>query len=323
MTIQTTLARTAEEMDEMRPLWEFLCASERTTIFQDFGWNRLAATTFAGREEPWVVCAQCSYGVAIVPAAVRPADGTVRFLGEELFDYRCFLHAGEDSVLAVALAELAALRRPLEAIALREQDLNRVTKCLSLYPFSAAPQVCPAESSPDEFAARHRRLARNLRRLERAGLAIQSYSGNNSQLLRFIYDNKAIQDSRSLFRDPLRVRCLMDAARLQPSAFEIFALESGSTMAAAVVTLRDQSVRRFYTGWFSPKFEKLSPAVTLIYEVTRRSLAEGLVCDYMTGEQPYKMRLATSCVPLFRLHASPQQLDAMASITMPSSISAA
>jgi hypothetical protein len=31
----------------------------------------------------------------------------------------------------------------------------------------------------------------------------------------------------------------------------------------------------------------------------------------MTGEQPYKMRLATSSVPLYRVHATPEQLAAL------------
>ena len=42
------------------------------------------------------------------------------------------------------------------------------------------------------------------------------------------------------------------------------------------------------------------------------SLAEGLDCDYMTGAQPYKLRLATGSMPLFRLRATPRQLAAFA-----------
>ena len=84
---------------------------------------------------------------------------------------------------------------------------------------------------------------------------------------------------------------------------------------AAVVTLLDRGCRRFYTGWFAPEYEKHSPALALIYEITLQSLAAGLDCDYMTGEQPYKMRLATSSVPLYRVRATPQQLAAMAEST--------
>jgi len=78
------------------------------------------------------------------------------------------------------------------------------------------------------------------------------------------------------------------------------------------VTLRDGACRRFYTGWFGTECEKHSPALSLIYEITRQSLAEGLDCDYMTGEQGYKMRLATDLVKLFRVRATAAELAAAA-----------
>jgi hypothetical protein len=249
---------------------------------------------------------------------MRSSDATLRLLGEELFDYRSFLHEGDDAVLAGALAELAVLQRPLEAIAIREQTCKAVLDHLRLFPFSASPQVSRADVFPDEFGARHSRLARNLRRLERQGFTIQSYYGDNSALVRSIYERKAAQDSSSLFHDPLRIEFLVHVAQLQPAVFEIFTLERGASMAAALVTLRDGGIRRFYTGWFGPEFEKHSPALALIYEITRRSLAAGLDCDYMTGEQPYKMRLATSSVPLYRLQASPQELASLGSFSRPS-----
>jgi CelD/BcsL family acetyltransferase involved in cellulose biosynthesis len=100
----------------------------------------------------------------------------------------------------------------------------------------------------------------------------------------------------------------VEAAKMLPHVFEVFTLEDSASIAAAVVTLRDQGCRRFYTGWFAPELEKHSPALSLIYEVTRQSLEAGLDCDYMTGEQAYKMRLATGSVPLYRLCASAEQL---------------
>ena len=50
--------------------------------------------------------------------------------------------------------------------------------------------------------------------------------------------------------------------------------------------------------------------------MTRRSLADGLDCDYMTGEQPYKLRLATRSTPLYRLCATPEQLADLSSMEM-------
>src|SRR5689334_8415012 len=295
-------------MPRIRSLWDRLYASGKYTVFQAFDLNLLAAARFSGREEPYIVCAESECGAAIIPAVLRRGDGTLRLLGEELFDYRSFLQDGDESVLRAAVRALAKLGRPLEIVALRETDRDAVIDELEMAPFAAAPGVSCAQISAEEFAAAHTRLARNLRRMERLGFELRSYDGDNPMLLRSLYAAKAEQSESSLFHDAERVEFMVNAAGLMPDVFEIFTLENGGTMAAAVVTLRDGRWRRFYTGWFAPEYEKHSPALALIYEVTRQSLAAGLDCDYMTGEQPYKMRLATNSVPLYRLRATAREL---------------
>ena len=314
---QVTIARSAREMADLKPLWQSLCANETATVFQDFHWNLLALTMFAGREEPFVVCARVSYGVAIVPAVLRRADSTLRLLGEELFDYRGFLHQGDDEALACALAQLAPLGRRLEVIAMREPHPYPSALGLPLLPFSAAPGVHCADIGAEAFSDAHLRLARNLRRLERLGYKLKTHCGDNSRLVRAIYERKAAQTPGSLFEDPLRIQFLVNAALFHPSTFEIFTLENGVSLGAAVVTLRDGACRRFYTGWFDPRLDKHSPALAVISEVTRQSLAAGLDCDYMTGEQPYKLRLATRSTPLSRLSAAPEQLAQLSELASP------
>jgi CelD/BcsL family acetyltransferase involved in cellulose biosynthesis len=307
-----TVCRSAKEMSRLRPLWESLCAEKNYTVFQRFDLNLLAAERFAEREEPYVVCAESERGAAIVPAALRRSDETIRVLGEELFDYRMILHGGEDEVLRAAFGALAEIGRPVEIVALREDDRNVVTGELQLLPFAAAPGVSRAQISAEQFAAAHTRLARNLRRMERLGFALRAYDGGaNPQLLRSVYAAKARQSESSLFHDATRLEFLVSAAGLMPEVFEVFTLEDGEQMAAAVVTLRDRGCRRFYTGWFAAEYQKHSPALALIYEISRQSLAAGLKCDYMTGEQPYKMRLATNSVALYRLRATSEELAAV------------
>jgi CelD/BcsL family acetyltransferase involved in cellulose biosynthesis len=301
----------AAEIVQLRPLWESVCAGQPHTIFQGFELNLLAAQTFAAREAPFIVCAEASYGVAIIPAAVCRQAGSLRLLGEELFDYRCFLHQGDPEILRRAVAMLAGQGLPLEVTAVRES--GTLDGMLPLLPFCAAPAVSRADISPDDFALAHTRLARNLRRLARLGFALRRYNGDHPGLLRLIYEKKAAQDPGSLFHDHARIEFLVNAAMLQPHLFEIFTLEDEASLAAAVVTLREDGCRRFYTGWFSPELEKHSPALSLIYEVTRESLANGLDCDYMTGEQPYKLRLATRAVQLYRMRATVEQLAAVSS----------
>lgn len=304
--------KSPRELEELRPLWEFISGGGQGTIFQGFAWNLLAAQTFSHREMPFVVSAVSSYGISIVPAALRGSDNSLRLLGEELFDYRAFLHEGEEEVLRQALAALAQAGASLEVVAVRECDRCALLEELDLTPFSAAPSVSRADVSAEEFSSRHNRLGRNLRRFLRQGFAVRSYNGEHSALLRHIYERKAAHDPASLFRDPLRVEFIVEATRRQPNCCEIFTLESGSQLAAALVTLRDDAVRRFYTCYFCADFAKLSPAMTLIHEVTRQSLASGLDCDYLTGEQGYKLRLATGAIPLYKLCASSPQLAALA-----------
>lgn len=306
-----TVIRSALEMVSLRPLWEWLYREGNYTIFQNFLWNLLAFNAFSGREQPSIVCAQSSSGAAIVPAALRRDQPSLRLLGDELFDYRGFLHYGDEELLRSALASLARLTVPLEVVAVRENDLLPSFEDLTLERFSAAPSVRRVDLSADQFAAMHTRLGRNLRRLARLGYELKLHNGDDSRLLRSIYQRKADQDSGSLFHDPQRIDFLVNAAAVTPAVFEVFTLESLSDMCAAVVTLRDRNVRRFYTGWFDPSLEKHSPSMTLIHEVTRQSLHAGLDCDYMTGEQSYKLRLATHSTPLYRIRASTHQLAAL------------
>lgn len=301
----------------MRRAWECICQQGQGTTFQNFDWNLLAARTFMEREEPFVVFAEASYGVAIIPAALRRGDGTVRLLGEELFDYRDFLHAGDEEVLRAALATLAQAGAPLEVVAVRECERNPVLDSLALEPFTLAPAVNRADVSVEEFGARHTRLARNLRRFQRQGFELKVHSGENSSLIRAVYEAKAQHDPASLFHDPLRVEFMVQAALLQPSQVEVFTLEGGGDLAAALVTFREDGVRRFYTCLFDSRFAKLSPAMVLIYEATRQSLESGLDCDYMTGEQGYKVRMATGSMPLYKLRASAAELAAMAEPSTP------
>ena len=145
--------------------------------------------------------------------SLRRSDGTIRLLGEELFDYRAFLHTGDDEVLRAALAALVSWGDHWKLWPIRETDRNVVTDELELLPFAAAPGVSCAQVSADEFAAAHTRLARNLRRMERLGFRVEEPTmGRIQQLLRSIYAAKAEQSESSLFHDPARKEFLVSAA---------------------------------------------------------------------------------------------------------------
>lgn len=306
--LRVEIVRSGGELGKLRGAWESLWnQTPGLTIFQSFMWNRVAASCFSRREQPFVVHVQDSNGAALLPAAVNCAERQASLLGEKLFDYRDFLRTDEDDseLINAAWQELARLGLDFNLEAFRADSPHCQWWGLQpTAPFSASPVV--EKSSEASFRRQHSRSARLLRRLQRAGVSLHQYSGNNLELLRCIYSRKAQQPSYppNLFSDPLRRRFIFAMAQVRPQDFEIFTLETTTALVAAMVTLRDRDVRRCYTTYYdaASAWAPMSPGAALLFEVTRLALQDGLSCDYMTGEQPYKLRLATGSVPLYRVH---------------------
>ena len=274
-------------------------------MFQSFGWNRVAARVFADREAPHVIYAEDDGGAALIPAAVRPSQLTL--LGESMFDYRDLLVEGDGTALQAAWSKASELGLNFDAGALREDGNIAAWNHFQRHSFYGAPQVSSRKITAGAFAAEHHRLPRWRRRLEREGIPLRVHTGADSALVRQIYDKKGRQPAEagdSLFHDPRRVDFMVEVCAEVGAACEIFTYETAGSLVASLVTFRDGHFRRFYTVQFDPAWAKYSPGMVLIYEVTRRSLEHGLDCDYMTGQHAYKMRFATSVVPMYWLQAS-------------------
>lgn len=297
-------------MDALAPLWNSLLGRQPHSLFQQFSWNRLAAQMFSDGLSPYVVCTQGNGGAAIIPAAFNRGEDRFELLGEVLFDYRDVLHTGDPDVLCFAWQHLALRKKPLHVLSVSEREhWNEFL----LTPFAMAPQV--KDITEDTFRLAHSRLGRQMRRLEKQGVALRRSFGSDSQVVRYLYECKQAQlttnDTNNLFLDSRRCEFMVAAAALEGNACEIYTLENVS-LVAALLTFRDEQVRRFYTIYFNPAWARYSPGQALLCEVTARSLAEGLRCDYMTGEYPYKLRLANASRPLFRVNVSAQQLGEIA-----------
>lgn len=301
-------ARSATEIDELRSCWDSLDSSTQS-MFQSYLWNRLAATVFAHRQHPYFVFVESDNGAAIVPAVIDVQSKTIGFAGERLFDYRDHLRSesGDNSSLLRAWGHLAALNLPISITAIARPQGEGWNRLPNTH-FSAAPQLLSGAISSEEFAAAHCRAFSRLRKLQRMGLHIREYSGS-SGIVRQIYERRAQQSGRhELFRDPLRVEFMVAVCRESGSACEIFALEHGSTLAAALVTFRDRDFRRFYTTYHDQRWARYSPGVSLLFEIARRTLEQGLSLDLMTGEQAYKMRIASMAQQLFQVKASAAEM---------------
>jgi len=298
--IRLVVAQTPYEIDALKPAWEQLYSQqEEATLFQSFRWNRLAANFFS-HERPYVMLVESDSGSALIPGVVRNGSHLC-LLGEELFDYRDALCAGDASVLAYGWRTLAELGLPLAVTPFREGGALQRWNEFQITDFCKAPCVGPGVSA-DAFTSSHSRSARQLRRLARTGVALARYGGENQRLLREIYSRKAMLSNGcgDLFADFNRINFMLAVAGEAPAQCQIFTLETASTLVAALVTFQDGNVRRFYTTYFNPAWGHYSPGLALLFEATRLSLAEGLICDYMTGEQGYKLRLATGSVQLYR-----------------------
>jgi len=306
------IASTLSEIDGLRDLWLRLERANGGTLFQSFRWNRLAAEMF-WREAPYIVAAETTGGAAIIPACFAADGRSLSLIGEALFDYRDLLHEGDDDALLLAWRALAELRLPLQFAGLRGEHAHECWEQLGRAPFSGAPGV-RAAASPD-FLTAHSHQPRQLGRMERLGVTFARHNGEASELVRHVVRSKAEQlagGDNNVFADPLRIEFMVRAAAMEGEACEILCLERGSDLVSAVLTFRDGNVRRCYATMFDPAWAQYSPGAALLWEVTRRSLADGLDCDFLTGEQSYKMRLATHVAALDRVEASAESVAGMA-----------
>jgi CelD/BcsL family acetyltransferase involved in cellulose biosynthesis len=297
------------ELDRLKARWTRLEQQCEATLFQSYELNRRAACWFAARETPHVVVAESGSGMAIIPAVRR--DGELGLIGETLFDYRDVLSAGDPQVLECAWRELARAGLPLEVTALRGEGVRERWQSLHPTPFCNAPATRRSDGTAAEFAAAHHKSAKASRRLARQGLRLTRRDGGLRRIAEWIYRRKAEWqgNSENLFLNRRRQNFMLWIVRSGILDCTIWSYETRSgDVAAALATFRHGSVRHFYTIHHDPRWERFSPGQTMIFDVTRETLAEGLDVDFMTGEYAYKNRLATAMIPLYRVAASAEQV---------------
>jgi len=169
----------------------------------------------------------------------------------------------------------------------------------------STPIVCQ-----ERFLNRHSRLQRRTRRLANQAIEFKQHAGSERQLMRFILETKGRQPTplRNLFQDRMRREFIARVAAEAASRCDVYTYETNSELVAALITFRDDALRYCYTIYYNLRWSDFSPGQLLLFEVAARSLAEGLECDFMTGEYPYKNRLATGRVPLFKVEVGPEAL---------------
>ena len=316
LSLRTNVARSASEMDRIAPLWNEILKAQPHTLFQSFAWNRLAAEMFRDRSTPYVVWVESDAGAAIIPATMVHAGNRLELIGDALFDYRDALCAGDPELLQLAWQQVAACRKPLRVMSVKGPAAQRHWSDFPRSFFANAPRVDRSLINERSFRLAHSRLGRQIRRLQRLGVSLHIHAGSDSAAIRRLYECKRrhfAADSGNLFVDQRRCEFMVAAAALPESGCEVFTLENASgTLAAGLVSFRDGDIRRCYTIYFHPEWARHSPGIALLYEVTARSLGDGLSCDYMTGEYSYKLRLANASSPLYTVDLSARELAEIA-----------
>lgn len=303
---QLRVARNVAEIERLGPSWESLMTPELTS-FQSHRWNLLAANLFREREEPYFIFAENDNGAAILPAVIQSHTRTIAFAGECLFDYRDYLAVGDTSPLRAAWQKLASVNLPISVTAICRPE-NGIWQLLPTQFFSRAPRLLKSEITSEQLVHRHPRAFSRLRKLERMGLRITQYTGDSPMVSEIYRLRRAQSTSSGLFHDPLRGEFMVSLCRAEGPKCEVFALEHGSMLAAALVTFRDADWRRCYTIFYDHRWARFSPGVSLLFEVARRSLEQRMNIDLMTGEQQYKMRVAQSTQDLFKVSASAAEM---------------
>jgi CelD/BcsL family acetyltransferase involved in cellulose biosynthesis len=304
------------ELDNLRPLWSEVFRQSRKTMFQSFEWNRLAAEIFSDRLSPVVCAVESDSGAAIIPAAIDRREKRLELLGESLFDYRDLLHVGDEHILQLAWQMLADFELPLSVTAVQPENAAAYWREFDPIEFARAPWVDAETVTAEQFRILHTRAARQVRRMQRKGVVLHRYSGTDRDKVSRIYQLKCDQfagDANNVFRDQRRREFMVAIAAVETEKCEVFTLEDNTgCIVAGLVTFLDAGIRRFYTIYFDPEWAVYSPGVALVFEATALSLEQGLSCDYMTGEYPYKLRFANASRMLYRVEASPSQLAAVA-----------
>jgi CelD/BcsL family acetyltransferase involved in cellulose biosynthesis len=310
------VARSAVELAALRPLWEELTKLSPKTCFQGFTWNLLAAELFADRATPLAMAVESDSGAAIIPACVNLGANRIELLGEALFDYRDVLRVGEGDALRAAWQRLADCNLPVSVTAVQPEAKQSSWADFTVHEFARAPWVDASQVSENEFRAAHPRVGSRLRKIERKGVSLREYCGIARDMVTRLYQLKCDQfagDANNIFRDQVRRQFMVEIAAAEGDNCSVFTLEDQAAgIIAGLVTFLDGPIRRFYTIYFDPKWAAYSPGVALMFEATARSLAEGISCDYMTGEYPYKLRFANASRMLYRVEASAEELGEIA-----------
>lgn len=293
-------------LEEIEPLWRNAFERAPGSFFQRFEpslhWARVYAAD--GSLRIW------SHEPGPALAAFTLHQGRLALLGQGLFDYVDLV--GEASL--TAQRQLAC--QLLDWDEWRQFDATGVPADSPFTEFwqAFAPEqkafsVAPLLRYLDRFSSAHPRLARRLRQYRRTGWVLRQVRERHERqaFLPWILEQKrqTLQaQGCSNVLDGDAARWLQAMVEHEPVLTELWQLYRGAETAAGLLTWRSTSVRSAYTISYRGGAAAMSPGILLLYGVLCDSVAEGLHFDFLTGEQPFKLRFADARRHLLRVRRS-------------------
>lgn len=287
----------------MEPLWRRAWEQAPGHFFQRFEpslhWARIYAAD--GSLRVWVHEA----GPALAAFTLR--QGQLELLGQGLFDYVDLIGTaspGAQQELARQLLDWKEWRRFDATGVPADSPFACFWEALQpeQAPFSAAPLLV----HPDQFHRGRARAARRLQQCLQAGWTLRQVRPCRERhaLLQWILEQKEktlqARGGGNVLDAPA-VCWLQAMVAREPDMTELWQLHRGAEIIAGLLSWRSGSVRYAYTISYSGHAAAMSPGILLLYGVLCDSVAEGLQFDFLTGEQPFKLRFADAHRRLLRL----------------------
>ncbi len=240
-------------------------------------------------------------------AAFTVRNGQLRLLGQGLFDYVDLIGTASPAAqrqLALQLLDWEEWRQ-FEATGV-PADSRFTALWEALQPDQDLYSAAPLLLNPLRFQHEHRRIARRWQQCLQAGWQLRqvAHSEERQTLLHWILEQKEqalrARGCRNVL-DGAAARWLEAMVTHAPEVTELWQLHRGAETTAGLLSWRSTPVRYAYTISYSGQAAAMSPGTLLLYGVLCNSVAAGLRFDFLTGEQPFKLRFADARRRLLRL----------------------
>lgn len=240
-------------------------------------------------------------------AAFTVRNGQLTMLGQGLFDYVDMVGTASPAAQRQLARQLLDWQewRQFEATGV-PADSRFTVFWEALQPEQEIYSAAPLLLNPLRFQQEHGRAAHRWRQCLQAGWQLRQLWQHDERqaLLHWILEQKeqALRaQGRCNVLDQAAVRWLQTMVTRAPEMTELWQLHRGAETIAGLLSWCSTPVRYAYTISYSGQAAAMSPGILLLYGVLCNSVAAGLRFDFLTGEQPFKLRFADARRRLLRL----------------------